>query len=140
MAAECCSAFSRPGSQRTTSSSSSSKRKHASRRRGFPPHMKRTLCLLICGLLGLHGFAAERFSPVIVRVECQMVIVPQANALDLMPDLQDEAKSAAAVARLALMVRNGTATLVADLIARGAPNTKLVCETVEETRYATEYE
>jgi hypothetical protein len=38
------------------------------------------------------------------------------------------------------MVQNGTATMIADLITKGALNTKLVSQTGEEMRYATEFE
>lgn len=75
-----------------------------------------------------------------VRIECHMVIVPQADALALVPDLQDDTKVEAAWARIESMIREGKAALVADLVGQGALGAKVQLECCEELRYATEYE
>src|SRR5687768_10975944 len=54
----------------------------------------------------------------VVIGECQMVILPQKEALSLLPDLLDEKKIEAAYAQVQTMIQAGRATQVAKLVAR----------------------
>lgn len=75
-----------------------------------------------------------------MTAECQMVTLPQKAALALLPELNDEAKIEAAFAKLQGMIERGEATLVANLVAKAKDGEKGYAESVEEFRYATEFD
>ncbi len=72
--------------------------------------------------------------------ECQMVVLPQKAALALLPELQDDAKIDAAFAKLQTMIAAGEAQLAANLVAKSIAGQKSTAESVEEMKYATEYD
>jgi hypothetical protein len=75
-----------------------------------------------------------------VTAECQMVTLPQKLALALLPDLQDEQKIEAAFARVQELIAKGEAQLVANLIVKSLSGEPATAESVEEIRYATEFD
>ncbi|HEV7401312.1 MAG TPA: hypothetical protein VGO11_00215 [Chthoniobacteraceae bacterium] len=83
---------------------------------------------------------AKAQPPGAFAIECQMVTIPGKLVLSLVPELNDEAKTAAAFAKLQGMIASGEATLTAHLSSQGAWNQKMTSESIEEVRYATEYE
>jgi hypothetical protein len=74
-----------------------------------------------------------------VIAECQMVVVPQKLVWPFIPDLSDEEKIEGAWAKLQQMIERGEATLVSTLTAHGGSGERIVAESIEEVRYATEY-
>lgn len=96
---------------------------------------------LAIAFAGLLAFAVARAAPPVpdcIKIECDMIIVPQAEALD--PDLEDDANIDAAWQRLQQMIQAGAATHVAHLLGRTAINLRTVIATLEEMRYASEFE
>ena len=75
-----------------------------------------------------------------MTVECQMVVLPQKAALPLIPDLLDPAKIDAACARVQDLIAKGEAELAANLVVKTSEDVKAVAETIEEVRYATEFD
>jgi hypothetical protein len=75
-----------------------------------------------------------------ITAECQMVIVPQKTALSLLPELLDEVKSEAAYRKLNQMIEAGQAELAAHFVAKVSDSENAVVESVEELRYATEFD
>jgi hypothetical protein len=75
-----------------------------------------------------------------ITAECQMVIVPQKAALSLLSELLDEGRCDAAYGKLQKMIEAGQAELAAQLVARTTNNDRAVAETIEESRYATEFD
>lgn len=75
-----------------------------------------------------------------VIAECQMVVMPQKAALSLIPVLSDEKKVEGEWAKVQEMIDRGEATLIANLLVQGEAGKNLVTESVEELRYATEYD
>lgn len=69
-----------------------------------------------------------------------MVTLPLKTALPLIADLGDEAKVAGAWPRLQALIAGGQATLEAALFAQGVESRRVVAESVEEVRFATEYQ
>lgn len=74
-----------------------------------------------------------------VIAECQMVVLPQKAAWPLIPDLSDDDKIEAAWTKVQQMIERDEATLVANLAIRGEAGVKMVAQSVEEVRYATEF-
>jgi hypothetical protein len=102
---------------------------------------------LLFGLLALMTVGAAAQYPATAgspapryRAECQMIIVPQADALAMLPELQDEARIEAAFERLRGLIGLGGADLAAELVIRGNLGVKSVAETIEEFRYGSEFE
>lgn len=103
--------------------------------------MKRKGLIALLAALGLRVVVGAEEAPgERYRAECRMVIVWQADALTLVPELQEDAKIEAAWTRLEGMLRKGDATLVGDLLARGTLGERVQSETQEELRYATNFE
>lgn len=73
-------------------------------------------------------------------VECQMVTIPGKLIPALVAELNDDAKAAAAFAKLQGMIVSGDATLTAHLSAPGTWNQRMTVESLVEVRYATEYQ
>lgn len=74
-----------------------------------------------------------------ILAECQMVVLPQKVAWALMPDLSDDEKIEAAWMKIQQMIEHDEATLVAALSVRSESGTKVVAESIQELRYATEF-
>jgi hypothetical protein len=60
-------------------------------------------------------------------------------ALPLIPDLLDDAKVEAAYAKVQEMIAKGEAQLVANLVGHSKDEGRILAESIEEMRYATEY-
>jgi hypothetical protein len=75
-----------------------------------------------------------------VTAECQMVVVSTKQALELVPKLSGDATKAATWAQVLEMVAKGEATLAGTLLARGRLGDKLTASSIEEVRYATEFD
>ena len=110
---------------------------------GYEADMHRRLFPLIVAF----GFAASvraddavsaaRWS---LHAECQMLVLPQKLALPLIADLNDDAKIEAAWTTAQQMIARGEATLAANLVLKGEAEKTLLSESVEELRYATEFD
>ena len=76
-----------------------------------------------------------------VRVDVQMVVLPQDRALALLPDLQsgDDAKVEAAAAKIQEMIARKEATLHGWPTVTTLSGQRAVAETIEEKRYPTEF-
>ena len=97
------------------------------------------LALMWCGLPAAWSQNAEVRPRWEVIAECQMVALPEKLALPLIPDLRDETRIDVAFATLQQMMTRGEATLVANLLARGAGDATLTAESVEEYRYPASF-
>lgn len=75
-----------------------------------------------------------------ITAECQMILVPQKIALGLIAELSDDAKIDAAWPRVQQMIEQGQIESLASLVVKGRPGGKLIAETVEAMRYATEFD
>ena len=75
-----------------------------------------------------------------LHAECQMIVLPQKLALPLIAELNDDTKIEAAWATAQQMIARGDATLEASLDLKGEAGRTLVSESVEELRYATEFD
>lgn len=98
------------------------------------------LAIALAGLLACAAACAAPPVPERLKIECDMIIVPQAEALALAPELENEARIDAAWQQLQQMLQAGTATAIAHLLGRSAINQRTSIETVEEMRYASEFE
>ena len=76
----------------------------------------------------------------LVRAELRVVTLPQKEALDLLPQFDDEHQSPAAFAKVEAMIAKGEATLVGIVIAKTGDGRIAVAESAEEYRYGTEFE
>jgi hypothetical protein len=103
------------------------------------PSMK-PVALALAGLLSLASARAAPPAPDRLKSECDMIIVSKADAYALTPDLEDDAKIDAGWQRLQQMIQAGTATPVAHLLGHTALNQRSRIETIEEMRYASEFE
>jgi type II secretory pathway component GspD/PulD (secretin) len=90
-------------------------------------------------LLAATAFAAEPGALNII-IEVQMVAVPRATALPLIPDLRNPEKIEAAVAKIQELLASGTAQLVAWPVVTTRPGQRAIAENIQEIRYATEFE
>ena len=110
---------------------------------GYQTDMHRRLFLFIVavGLVASgradDAVSAARWS---LQAECQMLVMPQKLALPLIADLSDDAKIEAAWAAAQQMIARGDATLAANLVLNGEAGKALLSESVEELRYATEFD
>jgi hypothetical protein len=75
-----------------------------------------------------------------ITAECQMVTLPQKLVLPLLADLNDEKKIEAAFSKIQELITKGDAQLVANIVARGRDDQTVFSESVEELRYATEFD
>ena len=77
-----------------------------------------------------------------VRVDVQMVAMPQARALQLLPELQSEdvAKVENAVKQIQEMIAKKEATLLGWPFVVGLDGEKAVSEAIEERRYPTDFD
>lgn len=80
---------------------------------------------------------AEEWS---ITAECQMIVVPRKAAFRLIAGLNDETSFDATWKNASEMIDKGEITVVADLVATGSANQKLVSESVEEVKYPTEFD
>lgn len=98
---------------------------------------------LAIALAGLLLVAVGRAAPPVhdrLKIECDMIIVPQSEATRLAADLEDEARIDDAWQRLQQMIQTGSATHVAHLLGRTFVNMRVSIATIEEMRYASEFE
>lgn len=102
------------------------------------------LCLCFGLLLKVRGDTPATppviLSPWVIAAECQMVILPQKAAIPLIAAFSDDDKSDAAWDKVQKLIESGEATLAADLALKGAQGQTLISETVEELRYANEFQ
>jgi hypothetical protein len=77
-----------------------------------------------------------------VRVDVQMVAMPEANALLLLPELRadDDKKVEAAVAAVQEMIKRKEALLIAWPMVVGLDGQRLISETIVEEKYPTEFD
>ncbi len=93
-------------------------------------------CLLLAALLCAPILHAE--DAWVAEAQVLVVSLPQDAALSLVPQLQDEKKSAAAMRLLFQQLANGSAECVA-LSKLNSAGTGAMAETYEEVRYPTEF-
>ena len=74
-----------------------------------------------------------------VEVEAQVVVLPQAAAAAIVSEFKDESKANAAHEKLQAMIAAKTARLVGWLIVTGRSGERVVAESIDEFRYASEY-
>lgn len=74
-----------------------------------------------------------------VRVEVQVIAVPEPIAIALVPDMKSKDKIEAANARLQEMLAKGTAKLIGWPIVTTHSGQRAVVEAIKEIRFATEY-
>jgi hypothetical protein len=75
-----------------------------------------------------------------IRVEVQIVTLPQAKAIALVRDFKDPAKSTGAYAQLQEMLEKDTATLLGWPILTTKDGNRAVCEANDEFRFPTEFD
>ena len=100
--------------------------------------MKRIFPLLAALLFFTPGFANE--DPWNVRIEMQIVAIPDEIAVPLVTELMDEKKIESAYAKIQVLLAKGTAKLIGWPIVTTKPGQKAIVEAVDEIRYATEYD
>ncbi|MDQ3621243.1 MAG: hypothetical protein M3463_01970 [Verrucomicrobiota bacterium] len=85
---------------------------------------------------------AERREAVqwLVQAELQAVVLPQEQALALLPQLTDEKQAAPALAKIQEMITANRAKLVGSMIAKTKGDEKAVVRSGEEVRYGTEFD
>ena len=77
--------------------------------------------------------------PVNIRIEMQVVAVPEKIAIALVPDLKSKEKIEAANAHIQEMLAKGTAKLIGWPIMSTHNGQRAVIEAIKEIRFATEY-
>lgn len=99
------------------------------------------------GIPGLFSPAGALAAPVIIgedlftiRHELQLVTLPTAMAMTMIPELLDETKIEAANAKLQTLMIEGKATLSGWLILETKSGQRAVVEAIDEVRYATEFD
>ena len=75
-----------------------------------------------------------------ITAECQMVTLPQKSALALLPELMDESTIDAGFAKIQQLIETGEAKLVANLVGKAIEGEKVVAASVQEMKYATEFD
>src|SRR5262249_45722439 len=88
---------------------------------------------------GFHDATADD-RPVNIRMELQVVAIPEAQALPLVAALLDKTKIDAAYVTIQEMLGKGTATLVAWPIVNTKSGIRAVAENIDEVRYPTEFD
>jgi Flp pilus assembly secretin CpaC len=102
--------------------------------------MKKALFIFTAAsLTGLRGAIADD-RPVNIRMEMQVVAIPEAQALPLVADLLDKKKIDAAYATIQEMLGKGSAKLVAWPILNTKSGERAVAENIDEVRYPTEFD
>ncbi|MDB6155668.1 MAG: hypothetical protein JWL90_4121 [Chthoniobacteraceae bacterium] len=69
-----------------------------------------------------------------------MIVLPQKNALRLLPLLNDSTKIEAGYLEIQDLIKSGDAELAAELVAKAVDGAKGVSKSVEEIRYPTEFD
>ncbi len=85
-------------------------------------------------------FAQADSEPWNIRIEMQVVTVPEEIALPLAGELLDEKKIEPAYAKIQELLAKGTAKLVGWPIVTTRSGDKAIVEAIDEIRYATEYD
>ena len=102
--------------------------------------MKR-LCPLFAALLLLTpGFAADEMKLWNIRIEMQVVAIPDEIAVPLVAEMMDEKKIETAYVTIQDLLAKGTAKLIGWPLVTTRSGEKAVVEAVDEIRYATEYD
>ena len=96
--------------------------------------------LLSCLCMAAHAHAEPAETRPVITAECQMIVVPSKLALQLIPELSDPAKIAAAWPRVQSLIASGEATLAATLFGEGSDGKTITAASTEEFRYGTEFE
>jgi len=111
--------------------------------------MKVLFALLLCGLVALSRIFAQEAAPeikgnstlpFIVTAESRIVVLPQKEAVLLLPELADDARCEAGYERLQAMIQDGKAELVADLVLKTREGKTATAAASEEMRYPTEFD
>ena len=102
--------------------------------------MKRTYPLFAALLLLTPGFAVEEVKQWNIRIEMQIVAIPDEIAVPLVAELMDEQKIEPAYARIQELLAKGTAKLIGWPIVTTHSGERALVEAVDEIRYATEYD
>jgi Flp pilus assembly secretin CpaC len=97
------------------------------------------LLTALFALLALPVFGADS-AGVNVVIEVQMVALPRATALPLVPDLRNPEKIEAACAKVQELLAAGTAQLIAWPILTTHSGQRAIAENIQEIRYATEFQ
>jgi hypothetical protein len=75
-----------------------------------------------------------------VVAECQIIVLPQAAAISLLPKLLDEQEIDSGYSKVLQLVANQQAQLIANLVVRARDKEKGIGRTTEELRCASHYE
>lgn len=94
--------------------------------------------LAACLALLSSACASNEVEPANIRVEVQMVAVPQAKALELLPNLRDAGSIDGAFSEIQKMIASGDARLLAWPEVVGKSGQRMVTESIDEVRYATD--
>jgi hypothetical protein len=97
------------------------------------------LCLFILTLWPISEAAANEKRRVNIRVEVQMVTVPEERGLPLVADLLNKEKVEAAYQAIQKLLAEGTAHLTGWPIVSTLGEQRAVVEAIDEVRFATEY-
>lgn len=92
---------------------------------------------LSLALLAVHVTRADEFN---IQFDMQVVAIPEAVAILLVPDFLDPAKIEAANAQVQTLLADGTATLIDWMILNTKSGQRAVIENIDEIRYATGYQ
>ena len=101
--------------------------------------MKILPCLTVCVLFAAPALAANELPPANIRVEVQMVAVPQIKALELLPNLQDTGSIDFAFSEIQKLIAKGEAKLIAWPQVVTKSGQRAVSEGIEELRYPAEF-
>lgn len=102
--------------------------------------MKLVSSLATCLLLLTPALRADEAAPANIRIEVQMVAVPQAKALELLPNLRDAGSTEYAFSEIQKMIARGEAKLIAWPEVTTRSGQRAVTEDIEEVRYATQFD
>ena len=101
--------------------------------------MKHVFPLAAALLFFTPGFACEDPFVWNIRIEMQIVAIPDKIAVPLVAELMDEKKIEPAYARIQELLAKGTAKLIGWPIITTRSGQKAIVEAVDEIRYASEY-
>ncbi len=97
--------------------------------------MKR-LPVLALALLAAHVTRADEFN---IQFDLQIVAIPEAVAIPIVPDFLDPAKIEAANTQVQTLLADGKATLIDWMIMNTKSGQRAVIQNIDEIRYATGY-
>ncbi|RYD83851.1 MAG: hypothetical protein EOP84_07125 [Verrucomicrobiaceae bacterium] len=98
------------------------------------------VCLLLC-LAGRVSAQEKKDDPHwIITAECQMILVPQKLALELIPELSDDGKIDTSWERGQKLIVQGEIEVLGKLLLKGDADEKMVAESIEEMRYPIRFD